>query len=86
MSSESFYDWEKSLQSNSLSQFVISPSPLRSNKKTKVKSKGTIDYFINTNTDKVIPKSFNTPIEDLNDIGELIFQKIVKLWKLKNLE
>lgn len=85
MSSASFYDWEKSLQSNPTSQFTISPSPIKPKKKNKEKSKGTIDYFLDKNTGDTTPKPTENPIEDLDDIGELIFRKIIRLWKLKNL-
>ena len=82
MSSASFYDWEKSLQSNSPSQFTFSPSSIPK----KEKSKGTIDYFMDKNEEKRISKPNNNPVEDLSDIGEIIFKKIVRLWKMKNLE
>jgi hypothetical protein len=86
MSSASFYDWEKSLQSDSSSQLFISP-PSVVNKKSADKSKGTIDYFIEKNTEST-PQTVkeNSTKDDLNDIGDLIFRKIVKLWKMKNLE
>lgn len=86
MSSASFYDWEKSLQSNPSSQFTISPSPIK-NKNSTNKPKGTIDYFIEKNIENrpVEPKD-SSSMDDLNDIGNLIFRKIVKLWKMKNFE
>jgi hypothetical protein len=85
MSSASIYDWEKSVQSNPSSQFSISPSPIKGKHTQKDKSKGTIDYFIEKNE-----KNSSTPpreenLDDLNDIGDLIFRKIVKLWKMNNL-
>ncbi|TFG19829.1 MAG: hypothetical protein EU530_05120 [Promethearchaeota archaeon] len=85
MSSASFYDWEKSLQSNPTSQFSISPSPIKQKNILKEKAKGTIDYFIDKNTGENKHQSIENPIEDLDNIGDMIFRKIVRLWKLKNL-
>lgn len=85
MSSASFYDWEKSLQSNSSSQFSISPSPIKQKNSIKEKSKGTIDYFIDKNVVNTSSSSINAPVKELNDIGDMIFRKIVRLWKMKNL-
>ena len=85
MSSASIYDWEKSVQSNPSSQFIISPSPIRGNHSQKEKSKGTIDYFIEKNEEKPSSSPREEKIDDLNDIGDLIFRKIVKLWKMNNL-
>ena len=82
MSSASFYDWEKSLQSNPAPQLSI-PSTPKKPKKSHKKAKGTIDYFINPETTKI---SKTEPLDDLNDIGEVIFRQIVKKWKMKNLE
>ena len=87
MSSASFYDWEKSLQNDPSSQFIISPSPgKKSQKSGSEKPKGTIDYFIERNTKNEPEKDTENPLEELNDIGDLIFRKIVKLWKMKNLD
>ncbi len=86
MCSASFYDWEKSLQSNSSSQFSISPSPIKQKNSIKEKSKGTIDYFIDKNVMiNSTPAVNSAPVEDLNDIGDMIFRKIIRLWKMKNL-
>ncbi len=85
MSSASFYDWEKSLQSDPTSQFSISPSPIKRKNILKEKSKGTIDYFIDKNTSENNHRPIENPIEDLDNIGDIIFRKIVRLWKLKNL-
>ena len=87
MSSASFYDWEKSLQNDPSSQFIISPSSLKKKQKSNSeKPKGTIDYFIERNTKSEPEQIAENPLEELNDIGDLIFRKIVKLWKMKNLE
>ena len=51
----------------------------------KEKSKGTIDYFIDKNESKNTPQPNENTIEELDDIGDMIFRKIVRLWKLKNL-
>ena len=85
MSSASFYDWEKSLQSDTTSQFPISPSPIKQKNSLKEKSKGTIDYFINKNTGENNQHATEDPIEELDDIGDMIFRKIVRIWKMKNL-
>ena len=85
MSSASIYDWEKSVQSNHSSQFIISPSPIKKKQTQKDKSKGTIDYFIEKNKDKSISAPNEELLDDLNDIGDLIFRKIVNIWKMKNL-
>jgi hypothetical protein len=85
MSSASIYDWEKSVQSDPTSQFNISPSPIKGKHPLKDKSKGTIDYFIEKNEEKPLSSPREEPLDDLNDIGDLIFRKIVKLWKMKNL-
>ena len=87
MSSASFYDWEKSLQNDPSSQFIISPSPIKKKKKlSKDKPKGTIDYFIERNTETKPDNLDDRPIKNLNDLGDLIFRKIVKVWKMKNLD
>jgi len=85
MSSASFYDWEKSLQSNRTSQFTISPSPIKQKNSIKEKSKGTIDYFMDKNTGSTSDQPPENRIEELDDIGDIIFRKIIRLWKLKNL-
>ncbi|MBN2155066.1 MAG: hypothetical protein JW776_03390 [Candidatus Lokiarchaeota archaeon] len=86
MSSISFYDWEKSLQSNPSSQLTISsPSPKKKDNSIK-KPKGTIDYFISEDNQEQKPKSHEEPLDELNDIGDIIFRKIVELWKMKNLD
>ncbi len=82
MSSASFYDWEKSLQSNPAPQLSI-PSSSKKREKIQRKPKGTIDYFINQDNPE-IPKT--TALDDLTDIGDLIFRQIVKKWKMRNLE
>ena len=82
MSSASFYDWEKSLQSNPAPQLSI-PSPSKKQEKVKKKPQGTIDFFIAQDTPET-PKAVD--LDELNDIGDLIFRQIVKRWKMKNLE
>jgi hypothetical protein len=84
MSSASIYDWEKSLQGNPASSVIAASVPKKDKSKSKKNAKGTIDYFMEPDSSFKTPSK--APLDDLNEIGDLIFRKIVEKWKMKNLE